>query len=193
MKNNFENLIKFHFKEHAFVLQSTSLNLINKLEKASSHLSKVLSNGKKIFWCGNGGSASDSVHLSAELIGRFKKNRIPLKSIALPNDPATMTCISNDFGFEKIFSRQIEGLGEHGDVLITITTSGNSKNILEAIKEAKRKKMKVISFLGKTGGKCKGKADLEFMIKSNSTARIQEMHILLGHILCDLIERKLKL
>ena len=144
MKNSYKNLIKSHFNEHALVLQSTSLNMIDILEKASSKLSQVLSNGKKIFWCGNGGSASDSVHLSAELIGRFKKNRKPLKSIALPNDPATITCISNDFGFKKIFSRQIESLGEQGDVLITITTSGNSKNILEAIKEAKRKKMKVI-------------------------------------------------
>lgn len=192
-KKNYENIIKSHFEEHSSVLKSTFLNMINKLEKASSELSQGLTKEKKIFWCGNGGSASDSIHLSAELIGRFKKNRKPLKSIALPNDPATMTCISNDFGFEKIFSRQIESLGEQGDILIAISTSGNSKNILEAIEQAKKNKMKVITFLGKNGGKCKGKADLEFVIKSDSTARIQEMHIMLGHILCDLIERKLKL
>ena len=104
-----------------------------------------------------------------------------------------MTCISNDFGFSKLFSRQVDGLGEKGDILIAISTSGKSKNIFEAIKVAKRKKLKVISFLGKQGGICKGKSDVEFMIPSNSTARIQEMHILLGHILCDLIERKLSL
>ena len=103
-----------------------------------------------------------------------------------------MTCISNDFGFNKLFSRQVDGLGEKGDILITISTSGK-QNIFEAIKVAKKKKLKVISFLGKQGGICKGKSDIEFMILSNSTARIQEMHILLGHILCDLIERKLSL
>ena len=192
MKQNYLELISLNFKEHAEVLNSSQA-LQKNLDKTSSIISSSLKKGKKIIWCGNGGSASDSTHLSAELIGRFKKRRRPLKSISLANDPSTMTCISNDFGFSKLFSRQVDGLGEKGDILIAISTSGKSKNIFEAIKVAKRKKLKVISFLGKQGGICKGKSDVEFMIPSNSTARIQEMHILLGHILCDLIERKLSL
>ena len=144
---------------------------------------------RTIFWCGNGGSASDSMHLSAELIGRFKKSRRPLKSISLAGNPASITCISNDFGYPNVFARQIEGLGENGDVLVVISTSGQSKNILRAINQAKKKNLHVISLLGNNGGLCRGKGDLDLIIKSKSTARIQEMHILVGHILCELVEK----
>ncbi len=189
--NNLTKIVQSHLNEHEKILQKNIQNLTNKIVKASKIILKSLANKGTIFWCGNGGSASDSMHLSAELIGRYKKKRMPLKSISLLSDPASITCISNDFGFEKIFSRQINALAGKGDVLIALSTSGNSKNILEAIKEGKKKSLKVISFLGKNGGKCKGLSDVEININSKSTARIQEMHMLAGHIICDLIEKKI--
>ena len=133
------------------------------------------------------------MHLSTELIGRFKKNRKPLRSISLSSNSAALTCISNDFGFENLFSRQVEALGKSKDVLVVISTSGNSKNILNAIYQAKKKNLITIGFFGKKGGKCKNKTDIDIIIKSDSTARIQEMHIMVGQIICDLVERELKL
>ena len=127
---NYKIISKSHFKEHLKVLKLTSSKLINKITEASNIISESLLNKGSVFWCGNGGSASDSMHLSAELIGRFKKNRKPLKSISLCGDPTSLTCISNDFGYEKVFSRQISALGKAGDVLVAISTSGKSKNIL---------------------------------------------------------------
>ena len=135
--NNLTKIVQSHLYEHEKILQKNIQNLTNKIVKASKIILKSLANKGTIFWCGNGGSASDSMHLSAELIGRYKK-RMPLKSISLLSDPASITCISNDFGFEKIFSRQINALAGKGDVLIALSTSGNSKNILEAIKEGKK-------------------------------------------------------
>lgn len=183
---NINSIINEHFD-----LRESIKPLSTEIDAFASKAISVLKNNGTIFWCGNGGSASDSMHLSAELIGRYKKKRMPLKSISLLSDPASITCISNDFGFEKIFSRQINALAGKGDVLIALSTSGNSKNILEAIKEGKKKSLKVISFLGKNGGKCKGLSDVEININSKSTARIQEMHMLAGHIICDLIEKKI--
>jgi D-sedoheptulose 7-phosphate isomerase len=191
---NQKNLINTHFLEHINSLKKIQEKpFIDNIILASKIISKALKNKKTVFWCGNGGSASDSMHLSAELLGRFKKNRRPLKSISLTGNPASLTCISNDFGYLNIFSRQIEGLGNNGDVLVAISTSGNSKNIIKAINQAKKKKLYVISFLGNNGGLCKGKSDLDLIVKSKSTARIQEMHIFIGHVLCDLIEKKMKL
>ena len=121
------------------------------------------------------------------------KNRIPLKSISLSGNPSTITCISNDFGYESLFSRQIQALGKKDDVLIVISTSGNSKNIIKAINQAKINKLKVISFLGNKGGRCKGKGYLDLIVNSHSTARIQESHIMIGHIICELVEKELKI
>ncbi len=189
-----KKLIKKNFNEHKKVFNKVATeSFTNKIILASEIISNVLLKNKTIFWCGNGGSASDSMHLSAELIGRFKKNRKPLKSISLAGDSASLTCISNDFGYLNVFSRQIEGLGSKGDVLVAISTSGKSRNILKAINQAKKNKLYVISLLGRDGGMCKGKSDLELIVKSNSTARIQEMHILIGHILCDLVEKNMKI
>ena len=133
------------------------------------------------------------MHLSAELIGRLKKNRIPLRSISLSSNPATITCISNDFGFENLFSRQIQALGKKDDILVSISTSGNSKNIIKAINQAKVNKLKTISLLGNKGGKCRGKSNIDLIVNSKSTARIQEVHITMGQIICELIEKDLKL
>ena len=185
-----KKLIDNNLLQHNRVLKKTfTSNFRDQITLASSIISEALINKKTVFWCGNGGSASDSMHLSAELVGRFKKKRKSFKSISLTSDPASLTCISNDFGYSNVFSRQIEGLGTKGDVLVAITTSGNSRNVLKAIHQAKKKGLSVISFLGNNGGLCRGKSDLDLIIKSKSTARIQEMHILLGHLLCELIEK----
>lgn len=185
--------INNHLYEHLSTLSLIDKHFQNKIIKASDIIIKSLKKGGTIYWCGNGGSASDSLHLSAEFLGKFKKERKPLKSISLAGNPATLTCIANDFGYENVYSRQIEALGTSKDVLIAISTSGNSKNIINAIDHAKKKKINVISFLGKNGGKCRGKAKLDLVIKSNSTARIQELHIMIGHIVCDLVEKGMKL
>jgi len=184
--------IKSNIKEHQDVIQK-----MFDFEDSIFEISKVMINAlkrkKTIFWCGNGGSASDSQHLAGELIGRFNGDRRPLKSIALNSDSSVMTCIANDYGYNYLFSRQLEGLGSKGDILIGITTSGNSQNVVNAFISAKKIGMKTIGFLGRDGGKAKKLVEKYILIPSYSTARIQEMHILIGHILCELIEEGLDL
>jgi len=187
-----KELINKHIQEHNDVLDSIS-QLYESIEKVANVFISCLEKGGTIFWCGNGGSASDSQHLAGELVGRFVDERKPLKSISLTADSAVMTCIVNDYGYEHIFSRQIEALGSKGDVLVGITTSGNSKNVLNAFEVAKNKGVWTIGLLGKGGGLAIDLVDESIIISSNSTARVQEMHILVGHILCDLIEEGLNL
>ena len=187
-----KKLINKHIQEHNDVLDSIS-QLDESIEKVANLLISCLEKGGTIFWCGNGGSASDSQHLAGELVGRFAGERRPLKSIALTADSAVMTCIVNDYGYEHIFSRQVEALGSKGDVLVGISTSGNSKNVLNAFEVAKNKGVRTIGLLGKAGGMAKNLVDESIIVSSNSTARVQEMHILVGHILCDLIEGGLNL
>lgn len=187
------NFISKNIDEHKKAIQIISKKtFLIKIFTAAKIISNSIKKNKTIFWCGNGGSASDSMHLSAELIGRFKKKRRPFKSISLANDAAALTCIANDYGFENIYSRQIEALGGSGDVLIAISTSGKSKNIINSINIAHKKKMRVITLLGNNGGRCKKKKNLNLIIGLKTTSRIQEMHILVGHILCDLIENNIK-
>jgi D-sedoheptulose 7-phosphate isomerase len=148
----------------------------------------TLKNKGKIIFMGNGGSASDAQHLAAELVGRFKKNRAPLAAIALSTNVSSLTAIGNDFGFEEIFSRQVQALATPLDVVVGISTSGESKNIIWAIKAAKKRKIKTIGFLGNDGGSLKSMVDCALTIPSHDTPRIQEMHILAGHILCEIVE-----
>jgi D-sedoheptulose 7-phosphate isomerase len=185
-------IIQKHIEEHRAVLEDLK-HLEHQIEQVSSILVHALKNGKTIFWCGNGGSASDAQHLAGELIGRFVGNRVPLKSIALSVGGAEGSCIANDFGYDQIFSRQLEGLGSEGDVLVGITTSGNSHNVLNALALANQKQITTIGLLGKGGGKALSIANEAIVIDSYTTARIQEMHITIGHILCDLIEEGLNL
>ena len=185
--------VELNFREHKNVLAYTFSKLEKNIINASDLICRALIKKNLILWCGNGGSASDSMHLSAEFIGRFNKKRKSLNSISLASNSSALTCISNDFGYKNVFSRQIEGLGKKNDVLIIFSTSGNSENILMALKKAKKYKMRTIAFLGKGGGRCKGLSDIDLIVPSQSTARIQEMHILIGHTLCDLFEKKLKL
>ena len=187
-----KELIKKHILEHSVTLKSI-FELDESIEKVANIFIHCLKTDGTIFWCGNGGSASDSQHLAGELVGRFVDERKPLKSISLTADSSVMTCIVNDYGYEHIFSRQIEALGSKGDVLVGISTSGNSKNVLNAFEVAKNKGVRTIGLLGKGGGLAKGLVDESIIIPSNSTARVQEMHIFVGHILCDLIEEGLNL
>ena len=149
----------------------------------------ALRNKNKIMICGNGGSAADSQHFSSELIGRFEKDRNSLGAISLATDISSITSISNDLSFDEIFSRQIEGIGNEGDILVTISTSGNSRNILKAINTAKNKKILCLGLLGKTGGEALRNLDFSILIKSQRTCRIQEMHGIIIHTICGLIEK----
>ena len=185
-------LIKKHIDEHSQILKGLK-GLNGSIEKIAGSMVYCLKNKGSIFWCGNGGSASDSQHLAGELVGRFVGERKPLKSISLNSDTAVMTCITNDYGYECIFSRQVEALGTEGDILVGISTSGNSPNIINACKVANKIGMNTIGFLGNDGGKVSNFVKQSIIIDSVTTARIQEMHILIGHILCDLIEEGLHL
>jgi len=149
---------------------------------------EALKNGNTIFWCGNGGSAAESSHLAVELIGRFKNNRRPLPSVSLNADTSALTCIANDFGYDEIFARQLEGLGKKGDVLIVLSSSGKSENILRALRKAREMSVTSIALLGKGGGEAVALSDFAIVIESDETARIQEMHLLLGHTLCEFAE-----
>lgn len=161
------------------------------VEKIATRAAKSLHMGGTIFWCGNGGSAADAQHLAAELIGRLVNNRRPLSSLSLNSDVAALTCISNDFGYPELFSRQLEGLATAGDVVIALTTSGMSDNILRCLRKSKQLSITSVALLGKGGGDAKSMADYEIVVDSDNTARIQEVHKFLGHTICQIIEREL--
>ncbi len=158
------------------------------LHAIAQAMSAAISNGGKVLWCGNGGSAADSQHLAAELVGRFRRERRGLASIALTTDTSILTSVSNDYGYDQVFSRQVEALGAAGDVLVGISTSGNSRNVVAALELARVQGMIPVAFTGAGGGKMAEVADHLFAVASRDTARIQEAHILAGHMLCDWIE-----
>ena len=165
---------------------------IDSIEVAANFMITAISSGKKILWCGNGGSAADAQHLATELMGGMgNHDRRPIPSIALTTDTSFLTAWSNDTEFESVFSRQIQGIGELDDILVGISTSGNSENIVAAVKQAKYKGLKTILLTGKTGGKMSSLADVTINVPSQNTQRIQESHIMIGQILCGLIEDNL--
>ncbi len=174
-------------EEHIEV-SSKIKKLLPLIKRTANLCVKSLKNGGKIILCGNGGSAADAQHISAELTGRYKSERKGLAGIALTTDTSALTAIGNDYGFEYIFSRQVEAIGKKDDILIAISTSGNSQNIINAIESAKKKEIKIITLIGKDGGKMKDLGDINIMIPSNNTPRIQEMHIMIGHMICLLID-----
>ncbi|XME04327.1 SIS domain-containing protein [Lachnospiraceae bacterium C1.1] len=162
--------------------------IIDKILSSARLIRSSLSSGGKVLFCGNGGSASDSLHLTAEIVGRFQKERSGLAAISLNADVASMTAIANDYGYDTVFSRAVEGLMNPEDVIVGISTSGNSENVYQAILKAKEIGGKSIGLLGKTGGKIKDILDVAIVVPSDCTARIQESHIMIGHIICELIE-----
>ena len=151
----------------------------------------VYRNGKKTMLAGNGGSAADAQHIAAELVGRYGFDRPSIPSLALTTDTSNLTAIGNDYGYDKVFSRQVEGMSQAGDLFIGISTSGNSQNIVNAFESAKQRGVITVALVGRDGGKMAAMADFAIIIPSNSTPRIQESHILIGHILCDIIEKEL--
>jgi D-sedoheptulose 7-phosphate isomerase len=178
--------------EHIEVL-STLHHLETDVLSAGQHASQTLRKGGKILFCGNGGSAADSQHLAAELTGRFINDRRPLAAISLSTDTSALTCIGNDYSFGEVFARQVAGLGRKEDLLIAISTSGNSVNVIRAIEEAKKLGMYTVGLLGRDGGKLRAICNHSIVVPSQVTARIQECHILIGHTLCGLIEQELGL
>ncbi|MBV5349237.1 D-sedoheptulose 7-phosphate isomerase [bacterium] len=151
----------------------------------------VYRKGKKTMLAGNGGSAADAQHIAAELVGRYGFDRPSIPSLALTTDTSNLTAIGNDYGYDKVFSRQLEGMGQEGDLFIGISTSGNSQNIINTFESAKERGIATVALVGRDGGKMGQMADFSIIIPSNATPRIQESHILIGHILCDIIEKEL--
>jgi D-sedoheptulose 7-phosphate isomerase len=184
-----QDLINNSIKNHSEVLQ-----IINESDiiNSANIILDAINEGKTIFWCGNGGSASQANHLSAELIGGMYQKKIkPFKSICLNVDTAFITAWSNDDSFDTIFVRQLEALSKSGDILIGLSTSGNSSNVVKAAQFAQSNNLKVVSLTGNNGGTLKSHSDVNINISTDSTQRIQEMHLLIGHILCDIIENSL--
>jgi D-sedoheptulose 7-phosphate isomerase len=161
------------------------------LNRAAALVSRCLTSGSKLLVCGNGGSASDSTHLATEILCRFVDDRRPYPAISLTANGEYMTAVCNDYGADEIFARQVWGLAQQGDLLIAFTTSGKSKNILRALEEAKQRGIESLCFLGRDGGFTKGIATLDLIAPGGSTARIQEMHKILFHVLCEIVERDL--
>lgn len=193
MRELIERSIKHSIETKQALLQSG----VNEIERAGLMIADALKNGRKLLICGNGGSSSDAQHIAAELVIRFKSsnNRRALPAMALNADSAALTAGANDLGYDSVFARQIEAFGGDGDVFLGITTSGNSSNIIQALAEAKRKGMKTILLTGRTGGKIASNhgedVDLMVLVPADETARIQESHILIGHIICSIIEKEL--
>ena len=184
-------IIEQRLADHLNVLQKLmNSDLPEKLETCAKYVEKALAEGHKVLFCGNGGSAADSQHLAAEFVGRFQKERKGLPAIALTVDTSILTAVANDYGYDTVFARQVQALGEPGDVLVGISTSGNSKNVLLAVEEAKAKGITCIGMTAEGGGKMAAACDICLAVPAKVTARAQEMHILMGHILCELVDHE---
>jgi D-sedoheptulose 7-phosphate isomerase len=185
---------QFHKNLHEHIELFSSLYTLNEpVELAAAMIVKSLRSGGKLLLCGNGGSAADCQHIAAEFTGRFVKDRPPISAISLTTDTSALTCISNDYSFNEIFSRQVRALGRHGDILLVITTSGNSGNVLSALDAANELGLQTIGLLGRDGGKARQVCTHSIVVPSNVTARIQEAHILIGHTICGVVETELGL
>lgn len=180
-------MIKSELEGHLATIKAT-FTLEADIKKACETAVATLKTGGKILLCGNGGSAADAQHIAAELTGRYKTERGALAGIALTTDTSALTAIGNDYGYEFVFSRQLEALGREGDLLIAISTSGNSGNVVKALELARKIGIKTIGLSGRTGGAMNELCELNLVVPSNDTPRIQEMHIMIGHIICQAID-----
>lgn len=176
--------------DHIKVVRDLEL-LIPEIKTVAGRMVDSIERGGAIFWAGNGGSAADSQHLAAEFVGRFRRERSPFASVALTTDTSVLTAVSNDYGYEEVFRRQVEALCTAEDVLVGISTSGNSANVLAAVEEANSKGIQTVGLSGKGGGKLKELTDTCLVVPSDATARVQEAHILIGHVLCEHVEHAL--
>ena len=166
-------------------------DLINKIVEVAQKCVDLYRTDKKTMLAGNGGSAADAQHIAAELVGRYGFDRPSIPSLALTTDTSNLTAIGNDYGYDYVFSRQLEGMGQDGDIFIGISTSGNSVNIIKAFESAKKKNIFTVALTGRDGGEMAKTADIALIVPSNDTPRIQESHILIGHIICDIIEKEI--
>ncbi len=191
--NDYSDIIKYTIKESIETKEKILTNLTTQINQIGNFLADAVSQNKTLLFCGNGGSAADAQHIVAELVIRYRSNinRRAIKAIALTVDPSIMTAGGNDIGFDNIFAREVEAYSSKGDVLIGISTSGNSSNVKKAIEYANSNGVSTIALLGGNGGDIKGISTMEIIVPSNITARVQESHIMIGHIWCDIIERKL--
>lgn len=187
-KESVIKMIKERIKEHQQVVEKLLENDVPVIEKIAKICKEALDDGHKILLCGNGGSAADSQHIAAEFVGRFVKERQGLPAIALTTDTSILTAVGNDYGYDEVFRRQVEALGREGDVLIGISTSGNSGNVVKAFKQAKKQGMKTIAFTGEKESKMSAMANETLRVPSLVTARIQECHIMSGHLICEYID-----
>ena len=168
------------------------VDLESQLTQAAELIEQCLRAGQKLLVCGNGGSAADAAHFATEFVVRFIKDRPAYPAICLASDGGLLTAAGNDYGFDEVFARQVAALGQAGDLLICLTTSGRSKNVIRALEEAKKRKLKIIALLGRDGGSTIGLADVDLLVGGTSTARIQEAHKLLLHVLCEIVEARLE-
>ena len=185
-----QSIIKHEFSEHIKASQNTLDSITAQIETASKICINSLKNGGKILIMGNGGSAADAQHIAAELVGRYKTQREGLPAIALTTDSSAITSIANDYGFLHVFARQVEALAHKDDVVIGISTGGTSPNVVNALTAANKLDCKTIGLSGKDGGEFNSLCDVNLLVNSNDTPRIQEMHILIGHTICHLIEQE---
>ena len=183
-------MINSELNSHKETIEKTIEELQNFIYTACVIVSEAIVDGKKLLIFGNGGSAADAQHIAAELTGRYKSERRGLPAIALTTDTSALTAIGNDYGYKEVFKRQVEALAKKGDVALGISTSGNSKNVIKALKKAKKMGCKTIGFSGKDGGKMNEVCDINIVVPSNDTPRIQEMHILIGHIICQAVDNE---
>jgi len=184
--------VKQHFQDSIRIKQASQERLAPVIVQAAQAISLALAQGGKVLSCGNGGSAGDAQHFSSEMLNRFEMERPGLPAVALTTDSSTITSIANDYDYNQVFSRQVQALGTPGDILLAISTSGNSDNIIEAATAARSRGMRVVALSGRDGGKLSGlleDQDIEICVPENSTARIQEVHLLVIHCLCDLIDQ----
>ena len=189
MKNYIKEQIKQSYEtKQALYENEALLDIITDVAKACVDVYK---NGKKTLLAGNGGSAADAQHIAADLVGRYDFDRPSIPSLALTTDTSNLTAIGNDYGYDQVFSRQLEGMGVEGDLFIGISTSGNSQNVINAFESARKKGITTVALVGRDGGKMAQMADFAIVVPSSSTPRIQESHILIGHIICDIIEKEL--
>ena len=187
------NYIKDQIKKSYEIKQDIYKNekLLDIIEEVSQKCVELYKTDKKTILAGNGGSAADAQHIAAEMVGRYGFDRPSLPSLALTTDTSALTAIGNDYGYDQVFSRQIEGMGQAGDIFIGISTSGNSVNIIKAFESAKNKDITTVALVGRDGGEMAKLADFAIIVPSQSTPRIQESHILIGHIICDIIEKEI--
>lgn len=179
------------FADSASVKQQFARDHAGRIAQVATLLVAAFREGRKVLLFGNGGSATDAAHIAAEFVGRYKRERQPLPALALATDIAAITCIANDYGYDELFARQVRAHGQKGDIAIAISTSGNSPNVLKGVEAARACGMITIAWTGGSGGKLAGLVDHPFVVPSNVTARIQESHITLGHVLCELVEESL--